>query len=441
MNATANYVRARLSGGIAAALLLGTLIALMAAACSAMGEEVPATTEVSGVAPPATPTSPPGTAARPDSAANAQAAKEPAPESKTAPDTAHVAPPASGGGGQTDAPPAVTPSEAKSPEVKSADSRPSGATSKAAKSKDTRSPAANSKRARRPSPKRGAPSSTAKQAPAKSAGAERSLGRSDSRPDSRQASRSGPAGPVPAADGSEGERVAREIERTTLSMGRASAIVSRSRNGRANDLLGSADQFQQDARSAYDLRQFARAQRLTLAARDYADRATRIVGPATDDPDYVKSVLERTDDALDRLKDVIRSLDRPRDTSRYESLKDDQRDAWKLFHGGDVRGGFTATVRVRDGVLDVFQRLPEVPISCGAADKAIKNAQGTREKAAAEIGARPPAEATRRLAQADGQLAKARAYLARGDCKEALLRAKAAEQQFERSVDAARPSR
>jgi hypothetical protein len=217
--------------------------------------------------------------------------------------------------------------------------------------------------------------------------------------------------------------------------------VPRSRNARATDLLGSADQFQQDARSAYDLKQYARAQRLTLAARDYADRAARIVGPATDDPEYVEGVLERTDDALDRLKDVLRSSERSRDRTQYESLKDDQKGAWKQLHDGDVRSAYSSTTLVRDGVLSVMQRLPEIPISCDAAEKAVRNAERAREKAAGDLGAKPAVEAAKRLAQADGQLSKARSYLERGDCREALLRAKVAEQQLERAVDAARPIR
>ncbi len=292
-----------------------------------------------------------------------------------------------------------------------------------------------------PVAKKGA-SATVKAAERKPAASPERGSAADAPPEQRHASSSAPAASIlPAGELSEGDRVAREIQRTEVWMRRAGGVVPRSRNPRAIDLFGTAGQFQQDARSAYDLKQYARAQRLTQAARDYADRATRMIGPATDDPEYVKSVLEHTDDALDRLKDVLHAGDGDRDRIQYESLKDEQKGAWKIFHADDVRGAYAATVRVRDGVLAVLQRLPEAPVSCDAAEKAIKNAEGARESAVEEIGAKPPLEATRRLQQADGQIAKAHALLDHGDCKEALLRAKAAEQQLERAVDAARPSR
>src|SRR5439155_840941 len=78
-------------------------------------------------------------------------------------------------------------------------------------------------------------------------------------------------------------------------------------NTRAIKLFTSALDFQSDSREAAKVRQYARAERLTLAARDFADRASRMVGPPREDPDYVEHVLRRTDDALERAKDVLRT--------------------------------------------------------------------------------------------------------------------------------------
>ena len=431
------------------------------------------------------PTPPSAAPSVPDSAAHAPGAPDPPPSAKASPDStasSPSAPPVSGAPGQgaqapAAKPPGEKPAAEKSASEKAAAEKPEPGNAPAEKSApgkpaasrvtppkpggakpsapdSSRVPPVRSKRvagqsaarkaaaSKAPAHKRGASAPTRKGAAAKTATRHDSPVRPDAPPQTRHdSSSSGTSLASSASEGSEADNVAREIERTALWMARANAVVPRSRNARAIDLLGSADQFQQDARSTYELRQYARAQRLTLAARDYADRSTRIVGPATDDPEYVESVLERTDDALDRLKDMLRSSEGSRDRNQYESLRDEQKDAWKQLHDGDVRDAYASTTRVRDGVLSVIQRLPEVPISCDAAEKAVRNAERAREKAAGDLGLKPAVDAAKRLAQADGQLSKARGYLDRGDCREALLRAKVAEQQLERAVDAARPTR
>ena len=86
-----------------------------------------------------------------------------------------------------------------------------------------------------------------------------------------------------------------------------------------------------DSREAYKVRQYARAERLTLASRDFADRASRMVGPPREDPDYVEHVLRRTDDALDRAKDVLKTGAGRDAWNQHDALHDAQKDAWKVF--------------------------------------------------------------------------------------------------------------
>jgi hypothetical protein len=193
------------------------------------------------------------------------------------------------------------------------------------------------------------------------------------------------------------------------------------------------------------VRQYARAQRLTLVARDYAERAVRIVGPAVDDPEYVEGVLDRTDDALDRLKEFVKAGGGgPGAERRLDRLRRDQKAAREQFRAGDVSGAYKATVAVREGALKILapgQNPPTVRISPETAERAVKSAERVRENAAVDIGPRPGTQATRYLARADQLLAKARAQLSRGNPGEALRSAQAAERQLERAVDAARPAR
>jgi hypothetical protein len=236
--------------------------------------------------------------------------------------------------------------------------------------------------------------------------------------------------------------VAREIERTAVWLSKAGASVPRARNARADGLLASAVEFQSDARSAYEVQHYARAQRLTQAAREYAERAMRLVGPAKDDPENVKAALDRTDDALGRLKDYVKTGRGSAASRGYEDLRDRQKAAHERFGNGDVRGAYSATILVREGVLKLIQdpRPSRSAISRETAERAVKSAERSREKAGEDIGPKPGREASRFLLLADQQLARARAFLARNNPTEALLRAKAAERQLERAIDAARPA-
>jgi hypothetical protein len=243
------------------------------------------------------------------------------------------------------------------------------------------------------------------------------------------------------ADGSEADRVAREIARTAMWIARAASQVPRTQNAKATSFLTSAQEFQLGARDAYEVRQYARAQRLTQAARDYADRAIRLAGPATDDPEYVKGVLRRTDDALDRLKDYLNTGGSAVAHQRYEDLKEDQKGARKLLDDGKARPAYEATTRVRDGVLLVLRDAPPADVPCESAQKAVENAEGSREKVREDIGFHPDPATARYLAAADVQLSKARALLARRNCRDAVLRAKAAERQMEKAIDSSRQAR
>jgi tetratricopeptide (TPR) repeat protein len=242
-------------------------------------------------------------------------------------------------------------------------------------------------------------------------------------------------------DGSEAERVAREIARTATWLPRAASLVPRSANAKAGDVLRAAQEFQRNARDAYEVQQFARAQRLTQAAREYADRAIRLAGPATDDPEYVKSVLHRTDDALDRLNDYLDVGGTVAAKHRYDELTEEQRRARRLLDEGNARGAYKATTRVRDGVLDVLRAAPPGDVPCASAKRAVANAEEARKKARKDIGTSPNAAAARHLAAADQNLARARALLDRRSCRDAVVRAKAAERQLEKAIDASRPAR
>ncbi|HLF07524.1 MAG TPA: hypothetical protein VI893_10210, partial [Thermoplasmata archaeon] len=247
-----------------------------------------------------------------------------------------------------------------------------------------------------------------------------------------------PQGPTPTIV-PESERVARELDRTDRVIARAKRTVEKSKNGRALKALASASDFQADAREAQAQHQYARSQRLTLAAREYADRASRMVGPPREDPEYVESVLKRTDDALDRAKDVLQNGADRHTWDQHESLKHQQKDAWKTFKEGRIEDGYKATLAVRSGVLNLLRKIDDLPVPRETAEKAIDGAKAAMERANKDLGPKPGAEALRFVRLANSYLSKARVSYDRRSYRDALLQAKVVEQNLEKAVDAARP--
>ena len=237
----------------------------------------------------------------------------------------------------------------------------------------------------------------------------------------------------------EADRVQSELERTERFVGRAQKSIVSSKNTRAMKLFTSALDFQSDSREACKVRQYARAERLTLAARDFADRASRMVGPPREDPDYVEHVLRRTDDALERAKDVLQTGAGRNAWSQHEDLMAEQKEAWRVFKAGDVGGAYRETQGVREGVLALLRQLQDLPVPRETAEKAIGGAQMALEQANRELGPRPSIEAARLVRLANEYLAKARHSFSRGSYRSALLQAKVVERHVEHAVDVGRP--
>ncbi|HXF59599.1 MAG TPA: hypothetical protein VN539_07225 [Candidatus Saccharimonadales bacterium] len=237
----------------------------------------------------------------------------------------------------------------------------------------------------------------------------------------------------------ESDRVSSELERTERFVGRAQKSILLSKNTRAIKLFTSALDFQSDSREACKVRQYARAERLTLAARDFADRASRMVGPPREDPDYVDHVLRRTDDALERAKDVLKTGAGRYAWSQHEELKQEQKDAWRVFKSGDVGSAYKQTLGVREGVLALLRQLQDLPVPRETAEKAIGGAQAALEQASRELGPRPTLEAVRLVRLAGEYLTKARQSFSRGSYRSALLQAKVVERHVEHAVDVGRP--
>ncbi|HEY6571935.1 MAG TPA: hypothetical protein VI198_01350, partial [Candidatus Eisenbacteria bacterium] len=233
-------------------------------------------------------------------------------------------------------------------------------------------------------------------------------------------------------------RASREVERTEPVLRSVKAKVVRSFNKKAREEFEAAIAHQRDARQALGENLFARAERLTLEARDMARTIAVHIGPPEDDPDYVSMTLDRTDDALHRANEVLRDAGEEPERNRLAALERRQKEARRLHKDGSTRRAYASTREVRDGVLTLLRECDDLPVREETAEKALKRASRSMDQANGELGERLNAAAERLAREARVQMAKARAAFARKNYRDTLLHSKLVERNLELAVSAQR---
>src|SRR5512140_586457 len=141
----------------------------------------------------------------------------------------------------------------------------------------------------------------------------------------------------------EGQRVAREIQRTDQMIAGADGRVRRSGNDRARSDLKNSRERQVEAREAVVQSFYARANRLTLEARAYVKSALIQAGPPENDPEVVARALDQSDDALARGKEVLEAATATRLLRSLATLREQQEDARRLYKSGVMRPAYDET--------------------------------------------------------------------------------------------------
>lgn len=253
------------------------------------------------------------------------------------------------------------------------------------------------------------------------------------------AASNGVPGPSPSNNGDdEGTRVGKEIASTERFLAAVRNKVLRSRNRAARQDFIEASRIQIQARESLEEHLFARADRLTLDARERARQIAVRLGPPQDDPDYVAMSLDQTDDALKRAGEVLKGAGRPVEHDRLSALSAAQKEARSLHGKGKTRASYEATRKVRDGVLTLLRECDDLPVPPATAERALERAVRSMEHAHAELGDRATGPAATLEREARDQLGKARAAFARKNYRDTLLYAKLVERKLERALAAQR---
>ena len=258
------------------------------------------------------------------------------------------------------------------------------------------------------------------------------------------ASKSAAAQATPAATKSdpnhpdEGARVRQSMERTDVVLRSVNAKVTRSFNKKAREEFESAAKLQREAREALGQNLFARADRLTQESRTLAREIAVHLGPPQDDPDYVSTMLGRTDDAIGRAKEVLRGSGGDAEQNRLEALERRQKEARRLLKDGSTKEAYAATRDVRDGVLTLLRDCDDLPVPAETAERALKRASRALEQMKGELGERPTRSADKLARDARAQMDKARTAYARKNYRDTLLYSKLVERDLELAVNAQR---
>lgn len=155
---------------------------------------------------------------------------------------------------------------------------------------------------------------------------------------------------VPAAraqDNLTPQNVQMAIERTDVRIEHAEALVMGSDNELAIQQLQAAIDLQARARSSLAAADLAIAMRLTLEARDHADRAIAIIKNLPD-PDRVRAQLERTRELLERARERIEECNNDRARSQLRMAFELQNRAEDAAANGRYLVALQLTVNARE---------------------------------------------------------------------------------------------
>jgi len=181
-------------------------------------------------------------------------------------------------------------------------------------------------------------------------------------------------------------------------------------------LTASADQatdMQRRARASASDNALERAREETLAARELALRALRVLEPQGGDPENAQAILEQTDELLARAGDAVtgsapRALDEARDV---------QASARRSLAAGNPEAATKQSLRARDMVRSL---LDEAAANPRTVEAALARTDESLARLAEQLADKPDPRGAEMLENARARQSEARRAVADGDPRRAL---------------------
>ncbi len=136
---------------------------------------------------------------------------------------------------------------------------------------------------------------------------------------------------VSSAQGQIRENIERELKRTDVVIRRAKEAVLESRNPKAENLLLMATNLQGKAKEAFSMIKYRLALQLTLKGREKAYEAIGFTKRDEENENLVLKVIERTDQIINKAKEVVGELRKRRLASLLQMAIDNQQKAKEFF--------------------------------------------------------------------------------------------------------------
>lgn len=156
---------------------------------------------------------------------------------------------------------------------------------------------------------------------------------------------------VPAAwaqSSGDAAQLQRELERTDELLRKASDLVSAAKNEQAAELLETALNLQEQAKTAFRNGFLGVALTRTSAARNLAQRIVAMLLDPEERADRVQQELERTDDLLARAREALGPAGPDVTRTLLEAAHKQQSQAWELYRAGNFRPALRMSFQARE---------------------------------------------------------------------------------------------
>lgn len=153
------------------------------------------------------------------------------------------------------------------------------------------------------------------------------------------------------------DRVAAEIEKTDRVIDQAHQLVAESGSEQAIQYLEKAVFLQDRAKQMYaegnqggPSVNIQNAERLTIQARQHAERAIGVINQGHESKNYVEREIERTDELLQQVREQLGLMSSNRMSYMLESAVSTQNKAREMYLQNQQKMALTATLRAREMV-------------------------------------------------------------------------------------------
>lgn len=221
-----------------------------------------------------------------------------------------------------------------------------------------------------------------------------------------------------SAPAQQNSKLKSELEKTDQIILRATDAVREAGSAIGKQHVERAKDIQVQAKDRYRLGMLSSSLKLTLNAREQAEKAVTAIRASNENSNTVRREIERTEEALNRAHDKIHSSGSARAESLFDQAVQTQSDAKEFFRGNRLRMALKATLTARDYGRRAVELAGSREDNTSRVEREIERTADLIEKARTRIdGLQNREQAEETLARAADLLDNARMELKAGNLR------------------------